>query len=78
MMIPRYYRLTVLGCALSWFLVGLHLPALHQTTHHGRAPDWTVLAMLSFLTIVAIAGLWILLHAPVAWTKPSSSRAAAS
>jgi hypothetical protein len=29
-MITRYYRLTVIGCALSWLLVGLHPPALQE------------------------------------------------
>lgn len=48
-MTTRYYRLTVVACALSWFMVGLHLPALHQVTHHGHAPDWTVLGMVSLL-----------------------------
>ena len=35
----RNYRLTVVGCALSWLLVGLHLPTLHevldQYTYYG-------------------------------------------
>ncbi|MFL5575680.1 MAG: hypothetical protein ACJ79S_06930 [Gemmatimonadaceae bacterium] len=60
----RYYRLTVVGCALSWFLVGLHMPALHQMTHHGRAPHWPVLAAVSFVALVAVAGLVALLRAP--------------
>ena len=63
-MLTRHYRLTVIGCALAWFLVGLHLPTLHEMTHHGQAPNWTVLTAVSFLTVVAIAGLWALLRAP--------------
>ena len=64
-MSTSYYRLTVVACALSWFLVGLHLPALHEMTHHGSAPRWTVLAIVCFLAAVAVAGLWILLRAPL-------------
>jgi hypothetical protein len=60
----RSYRLTVIGCALSWFLVGLHLPALHEMTHHGRAPQWPALALVSLLAVAAVAGLWALLRTP--------------
>jgi len=66
----RYYRLTVVGCALSWFLVGLHLPALHEMTHHGRAPQWSILAILLSLSAAAIVGLWVLLRVPARGTKP--------
>jgi hypothetical protein len=59
------YRLTVVACALSWFMVGLHLPALHQMTHHGGAPHWSVLAIVSFLAASAVAALWLLLRSPV-------------
>ena len=68
----RYYRLTVVGCALSWFLVGLHVPALHQMTHHGRTPPWTVLAAVSCVALLAVAGLVVLLRAP---TRPRSGAA---
>ena len=60
------YRLTVVGCALSWLLIGLHLPALHQMTHHGRTPHWSVLAGVSVLALLAVATLWALLRAPAA------------
>jgi hypothetical protein len=59
-----YYRLTVVACALSWFMVGLHVPALHRMTHHGGTPSWTVLAIMSLLAAAAVAGLWILLRSP--------------
>ena len=74
----RHYRLTVIGCALSWFLVGLHLPALHAMTHAGRAPQWNVLAIVSLLAAAAVAGLWVLLRAPTPATKPSDSSAPAT
>lgn len=57
------YRLTLIGCVLAWFLVGLHLPALHGMTHHGRPPRWDVLAVTALLAAAALAGLWALLRA---------------
>jgi hypothetical protein len=63
-MFPRYYRLTVVGCALAWFLLGFHVPALHQMTHHGRAPSWTALLSTAAVALLAVAGLLALLLAP--------------
>lgn len=60
----RAYQLTVVGCALSWFLVGLHLPALHEITHHGRSPHWSVLALVALFAVAALGGLAVLLRAP--------------
>ena len=31
----RSFRTTAIGCAPSWFLVGVHVPALHAATHDG-------------------------------------------
>ena len=59
-----YYRLTVIACVLSWFLVGLHLPMLHGATHAGHAPRWSVVAATAALVAVGLAGLWTLLRAP--------------
>ena len=73
----RFYRLTVVGCALSWFLVGLHLPALHAMTHHGHAPRWTVLAVVALLGLVAVAALWRLLRTPVSGPGRAGARPAA-
>ena len=62
------YRLTVVGCALSWLLVGLHLPMLqHLTndmTHERSSHDWLVVAMTTLLVVAGIAGLWMLLRTP--------------
>lgn len=58
------YRLTVVACVLSWFLVGLHFPLLHEITHHGQTPHWSVLTIVGLLAVVAVAGLWALLRAP--------------
>ena len=58
------YRLTVVGCALAWFLVGLHLPGLHRMTHHDMATHWGVVAIVALLAAGAVAGLWALLRTP--------------
>ena len=58
------YRLTVLVCALSWFLVGLHAPVLHAVTSHGEAPHAAVLALLALFIIVAVGASVQLLRMP--------------
>jgi uncharacterized membrane protein YqjE len=64
MMSTPSYRLTVVACALSWFLVGLHAPIVHEVTHHGRIPRWSVLAVVALLVLAAVAALWALLRTP--------------
>jgi hypothetical protein len=66
----RYYRLTVLGCALSWFMVGLHFPVLHDVAEHGQSPPWSILAIVALLIVAGVASLWVLLRTPA----PPSSR----
>jgi hypothetical protein len=63
-MSTRSYRLVLVGCMLSWFLLGMHTPLLHQFTAHGRAPHAGILAVLAVLAAGAVAGLWALLRAP--------------
>jgi uncharacterized membrane protein YuzA (DUF378 family) len=63
-MSTRSYRLVVVVCALSWFLLGLHFPIVHQITRHGRVPEASVLVVVALIAVCAIAGLWVLLHAP--------------
>lgn len=58
------YRLTVIACALTWFLVGLHSPVLHQITRHGRVPGVGLLTVLVLLVVMASGSLWMLLRAP--------------
>ncbi len=58
----RFYRPTVVVSALSWFLMGLHLPAIHQMTHHGEGASWIVLGLTSLFAVSAVAGLWLLLR----------------
>jgi hypothetical protein len=68
----HYYRLTVIGCALAWFLVGAHLPIVHEITHHGRMPSWTVLVAVAGLTLAALAAVVVLLRVP---NRPGSAGA---
>lgn len=63
-MSTRTYRSILLGCTLSWFLVGLHVPALHAMVSHGRTPQWTVVGVVAGLAIAAVVGLGTLLFAP--------------
>jgi hypothetical protein len=65
-MSTRNYRITVLGCALAWFLVGLHLPGLHGAVEHGQAPHTGVVVATLLLAVAAVAGLWALLRPPAA------------
>jgi len=55
------YRLTVLACAASWLMVGLHAPVLHQLMHHGRNPGWAMLAAIALLAAAGVATLVALL-----------------
>lgn len=56
------YRLTVIACALSWFLVGLHAPAVHNMLDHGRTYPPGLLAVMLVLAVGAILALWLLLR----------------
>jgi hypothetical protein len=60
----RFYRLTVVGCALAWFMVGLHVPALHEILDHGARPTAGVLGGTALLAAAGAAALWALLRAP--------------
>lgn len=59
----RTYRLTVLGSALAWMLLGLHLPTLHEVMDHGWRPPVAVLAMTIVLAMVGTWTVWTLLRA---------------
>jgi hypothetical protein len=59
-----YYRLLVIGCALSWLMLGLHVRALHALTHPGHSISWAVLSLTALFGIVGIACLGLLLRAP--------------
>ncbi len=62
-MTMRFYRLTLIGCALSWFMVGLHVPVLHELTHPGHAIAWPPVVATLLLLASGIATLWMLLRA---------------
>jgi len=65
-MTTRSYRLTVVGCAIAWLLLGLHLPTPHELMDHGRVPGPPVLAVSAVLAVIGTAALWALLRAPFA------------
>jgi hypothetical protein len=78
MMLTRFYRTTVVGCALAWFMVGLHLPTLHQMTEHGRRMPPSVLAAVALLAVVGVATLWALLRVPAGRRGPPGQGTAAA
>jgi hypothetical protein len=77
MMRTRNYRLTVVGCVLSWFLLGLHFPVVHEITAHGRAPHWSVLVIVACIAVAAVGSLWALLRGAGRSGKTSGPTAAA-
>ena len=50
------YRVIVIGSILCSFLVGLHLPALHDMIEHGATPRWEVLTATLVLAVATLAG----------------------
>lgn len=60
----RFYRSILLVSTMAWFMIGLHVPALHQVTHHGSELSTTVVAAIATLIIVGILSLLALLRAP--------------
>jgi hypothetical protein len=60
------YRTTVIAAALSWFLLGMHLPAAHDMTFHALhdhiAPSWLVLGLTTLFACAAGVSLWQLLR----------------
>ena len=74
----RTYRLTVVGCALAWFLVGLHFPALHEMTHHGRRLPATVIGAIVVLALTGVVTLLVLLRRTGEWRQGPGAGAAAT
>ena len=68
-MSTRSYRLTLLVCALAWFMVGMHTPLLHAWTSHGRAPSAAALIGTLLLAITAIGALVALLRTSVSTSR---------
>ena len=69
-MSTRRYRLTVIGSALSWLLLGLHLPTAHELMDHQANPPMSVLIATMILAALSAAGLWALLIAPASSRTP--------
>ena len=61
-MSTRSYRLTLVVCALAWFMFGMHTPIFHAWTSHGHAPRATVLTATLLLAVVAVVALVALLR----------------
>ena len=62
--IARYYRTTVIGCAVVWLLLGMHLPSLHEVLDHGWRPQGALLVVTVLLLVLATTGLVALLRMP--------------
>lgn len=63
-MTVRFYRSILVGSSLAWFLVGLHVPMLHEMAFHGHTPPhWGVAIATAFLVLAGAAGLIALLRA---------------
>jgi hypothetical protein len=70
-MSERSYRLTVIACAVSWLMVGMHAPVLHQLTHHDHNPGWAMLAAIASLAAAGVATIVALFRsAPSAGQPP--------
>ena len=60
----RTYRLIVVGSILSSFMVGLHVPMLHEIIEHGATPRWDALTATLILALITVACAWKLLRSP--------------
>ena len=60
----RYYRTWLLACVAAWFLVGLHIPTIHDMTHQGQKLPASVFGAVVLLAVVGMTGLWQLLRVP--------------
>lgn len=69
----QVYRLIVIGSVVASFLVGLHLPALHAMSDHGRPLSWTVVGIVAGLTLATLLGVWVLLRRPGPGLPPSGT-----
>ena len=65
----RTYRLTVIGCVLSSFMLGFHLPAIHNMVEHGRPVRLDVLIVTALFAVGTVGGVWALLRAARNFTQ---------
>lgn len=63
-MSTRSYRIVLVACVLSWFLLGMHAPIVHQFVDHGHVPRTSVLVAVACLAAASLAGLVALLRGP--------------
>ncbi|MEO6524985.1 MAG: hypothetical protein ABIP93_00005, partial [Gemmatimonadaceae bacterium] len=61
-MSTQSYRLTVVVCAASWFLVGLHAPIVHHIMRHGASPSMGALVGMVIFTLTGVVALLALLR----------------
>ena len=72
-MMPRkLYTMSIVLCALSWLLVGLHVSALQTLSHPPASRRWLPLGLLAVFLVVAVADTWTLL--PGGSATPCSQR----
>lgn len=57
------YRMLVLGAIVSSFMLGMHVPVLHEILDHGSRPRWDVQIASGILALTAIVCAWRLLTA---------------
>ena len=56
------YRAAVLGAILSSFLVGTHVPVVHEILDHGATDHWDALIATVVLVVVTVLCAWSLLR----------------
>lgn len=71
------YRLAVIVCVVSWLLVGLHAPVLHELTDPTHDPRPSTVLLLGVFVLFGIAALWSLLRAPDLLVRPSRTSSTA-
>lgn len=72
------HRLTVIVCVVSWLLVGLHAPVLHELTDPAHDARPGTLILLGVFGLLGIAASWSLLRAPDLLVRRSRSRSSAA
>jgi hypothetical protein len=71
----RFYRSVLLVSTMAWFMIGLHVPALHQATHHGSGLSASMLVGVATLAVLGVATLTALLRASAHLERPWRGRA---
>lgn len=69
----RIYKLTIVGCALSWFLVGLSLATVLQAAGISKGVGKLDLGLLAGFVVLGIADLRALLRGDSWRATPAST-----